>query len=359
MTIELRVEAGVSTYPFFVGSGLIGQISDLVPLLADRAALVHDASLPELLVEQAAASLETAGIPVTRLPVPPGEDSKSMASAERLASAMAAAGMHRSDVVLGLGGGATTDLAGFVASIFHRGIEHIPMPTTMLGMVDASIGGKTAVNLAEGKNLVGSFHQPQAVIADVDSLVTLPDAELRSGMGEVVKHGLIGDIGLLHDLDANAAAIEARDGDTLTALVARAAAVKIHVVGQDATENDVRAHLNYGHTLGHALETLGHLGKGPPLRHGEAVAIGMMFAARLAVEMGFVNRVAEHEAALAAVRLPMHGAAVDFDDALALMRKDKKYDRGIRFVLLEDLGAPTIVSGLEEDALRAAYETVR
>ncbi|GAC1415396.1 MAG: hypothetical protein NVSMB57_10920 [Actinomycetota bacterium] len=359
MTLELRVEAGPSLYPFFVGNGLLSRIAELVPLLADKAALVYDSALPALLVDQVAASLESGGIPVVRLPIPSGEEAKTFATAERLAGAMASAGMHRSDVVLGLGGGATTDLSGFVAAIFHRGIEHIPLPTTMLGMVDASIGGKTAVNLPEGKNLTGAFHQPQAVIADVDALVTLPDAELRSGMGEVVKHGLIADTGILYDLEIHARGIEARDADVMTALVARAAAVKINVIAQDATEKDVRAHLNYGHTLGHALETLGHTGLGPEWRHGEAVAIGMMFAARLAIEMGFANRIAEHEAALASAHLPMSGASVEFEDVMALMRKDKKYDRGLRFVVLEDLGAPTIVSGFEHDALQAAYETVR
>ncbi|MHB8511338.1 MAG: 3-dehydroquinate synthase [Actinomycetota bacterium] len=356
---ELSVEAGVSSYPYFVGSGLLSKIADLVPVVADKIALVHDAALPEMLVDQVCASFDSAGIPIMRLPIPSGEDAKTMETAERLCDAMASGGMHRSDAVIGLGGGATTDLSGFVAAIFHRGIEHIALPTTLLGMVDASIGGKTGVNLPSGKNLAGAFHQPQAVVCDVDALLTLSEAELRSGMAEVIKHGLIADTGILKELEIHARAIEVREAGRLAEIVARAASVKIAVVGQDATEKDVRAYLNYGHTLGHALETLGHAGSGPLLRHGEAVSLGMMFVAFLAVELGYANRIADHEAALSSAHLPTSGAEIEFDEVLTVMRKDKKYDRGLRFVVLEDLGAPTIVSGLGQEILRSAYEAVR
>lgn len=356
---RIDVHAGPAAYPYLVGAGVLRVFPDDIPLIADRAALIYDEQLPPGVVKVATTTLETAGIDVLQLPVVSGEQAKSMQTAERLAGAMAAGGIHRTDLVAGLGGGAATDLAGFVAALYHRGIEFIAMPTTLLGMVDASVGGKTAVNLAEGKNLVGVFHQPLAVIADVETLVTLPDAELRSGMAEVIKHGLIADPGLLSDCTSMSGRLADRDADALTHVVARAVNVKVQLVEQDPTELEQRAFLNYGHTLGHAIEAIGHAGAGPLWRHGEAVAIGMMFAANLAVSLGHSDRIADHASVITAAGLPVEGAEVEFETVMAAMMRDKKYKHGLRFVVLEDLAQPRIVSGVDEDVLRACYEAVR
>lgn len=355
--VSLPVRAGLSRYQIHVGAGCLSDIEALVPLPYMRIALVHDEALPESLVERAASSLG-ASADLLRIGVAAGEDAKVLGHVERVARALAAGGLHRGDLVAALGGGATTDLGGFAAATYHRGVDWLALPTTLLGMVDAAIGGKTAVNLAEGKNLVGAFHQPIAVVADVDALATLPDGELRSGLAEIVKHGLIGDPGLLAEIRAAAPALSERDPAATTRIVARAAAVKVAVVEADATERDVRAHLNYGHTLGHALETLGHSGDGPPRRHGEAVAIGMMFAAFLARRLGRPDLVAEHRDALDAVGLPTGGAAVGFEQALRIMSRDKKAERGLRFVLLDAIGRPRVVTGVGEEDLRAAFGDV-
>lgn len=358
-THTLGLQAGIGSCSIQIGAGLLAEISDLVPLVYERAALVHDESLPAAIVDAAEAGLRAGRVEVTRIPVPAGEDAKTFTIAEIVARAVAAAGLHRGDLIAGLGGGATTDLSGFVAATYHRGVDHLALPTTLLGMVDAAIGGKTAVNIPEGKNLVGAFHQPVAVIADVETLLTLPDGELRSGLAEILKHGFIGDPGILADVRDNAALIEDRNPTALAGLVARAAAVKVAVVESDALEQDVRATLNYGHTLGHAIESLGHSGDAPYRRHGEAVAIGMVFAAHLARIRGMSDLVAEHVEAIAAAGLPVGGAAADFDAILTAMRRDKKYDRGIRFILLSALGEATVVPGVDAEQIRAAYDAVR
>lgn len=360
MTVRtLQMHAGIGSYPIHIGPGTLGAVNDLVPLVYERAALIYDEALPPAIVDTAAEGIEAGRVAVTRIPVPEGERAKTFAVAETAARRIAHAGLHRGDLVAGLGGGATTDLSGFVAATYHRGVDHLALPTSLLGMVDASIGGKTAVNIPEGKNLVGAFHQPVAVIADVETLLTLPDGELRSGLAEIVKHGLIGDPGILTDVRTNAKRIDDRDALTLTDLVARAAAVKVGVVESDALERDVRATLNYGHTLGHALESLGHAGEAPLRRHGEAVAIGMVFAAHLARVRGMSDLLAEHIDALDAAGLPVGGANADFDAVIDAMRRDKKYDRGIRFILLNAIGDAAVVSGVETEQIRAAYDAVR
>jgi 3-dehydroquinate synthase len=223
-------------------------------------------------------------------------------------------------------------------------------------MVDASIGGKTAIDIPEGKNLVGAFHQPRAVIADTRALQTLSDRTFATGMAEVIKHGLI-DAGPLRAwLLGNVEEIDARAPQTLETLVADAAAVKIRIVSQDEKEHGARAFLNYGHTLAHALETLGGY---EGLTHGEAVALGMMFAAHLAVELGLADRVKEHRDALEAFDLPTGGARAPLDEVTAVMARDKKYQAGMRFVVLEDLGKPKIARDVPDDAIARAYEAVR
>jgi 3-dehydroquinate synthase len=222
--------------------------------------------------DTAASGLAGLGLRVAELVLQPGEQTKALSQAEEALRFLAVSGIHRRDVVVALGGGVVGDLSGLVAALYHRGIAVVQMPTTVVAQVDAAIGGKTGVNLPEGKNLVGAFHQPLAVLADTDALATLPAEEFRAGLGEVVKHGLIADLDLLSRLESGPSEILERRPETLVPLVAQAAAVKARVVEQDETELGARAFLNYGHTLAHALEALGSY---RAWRHGEAVSVGI------------------------------------------------------------------------------------
>jgi len=355
--VEIKVDVPGRAYSAWVGAGILERAGEFLPLpeRVEVAMLVADEQAAGHHGERAAAGLEATCVRVEREIVDGGERAKTMARAEEILRHLAATGAHRHDLVAALGGGAIGDLAGFVAGTYHRGMPFAQFPTTLLAMVDASLGGKTGVNLPEGKNLIGVFHQPIGVVADVTTLTTLPRDEYVSGMAEVVKHGLIADTGILDLIVHETDAIEARDASTLVGLVARAVAVKARVVAEDETEHGARVYLNYGHTLGHALETLGGYER---WRHGEAVAIGMMFAAHLAAMLGYADRIDDHRAAIEACGLPMRGADAPFEDVLDAMRRDKKYRGGVRFVVLEDLGAPKLVGDAPEDILRLAYQEV-
>ncbi|MDQ1747246.1 MAG: 3-dehydroquinate synthase [Frankiaceae bacterium] len=288
------------------------------------------------------------GVEVTVELVPSGEQAKTVANLDRLWQAFADAGLSRSGAVVSVGGGATTDLAGFAAATWMRGVRVVHVPTTLLAMVDAAVGGKTGVNTAAGKNLVGAFHPPAAVLVDLDVLSTLPDAEWTNGMAEVVKAGFVADTGIL-DLvrdDAHAHADE---------LVERSVAMKAAVVSEDPGEAGRREILNYGHTLGHAIERRG----GYLMPHGHAVSIGMVYAAELAeiTGIGPVGLAAGHRELLSAVGLPTSYDAGAFDELYDAMRLDKKARAGrLRFVVLADVGKPVGLDDPGRDLLAAAYE---
>jgi shikimate kinase/3-dehydroquinate synthase len=296
------------------------------------------------------------GIEATAL-VAGGERSKSIAEAERLWRALR---LERGSTLVAVGGGTTLDLGGFVAATYLRGISWIAVPTTLVAQVDAAIGGKTAVNLPEGKNLVGAFHQPVAVLADVTTLATLPEREYRAGLGEVAKYALM-DTGtdstaVASALGAQQTAIEARDPAVLTTLVARCAAIKAHVVSSDPLERTgLRATLNYGHTFAHALETVGHHG----LHHGEAVAVGLVFAGALAAAMGRIapEDVVEHRELLSGLGLPTTAPGLGASELLEVMRRDKKASGGLTFVLLGPVGLES-VHDPSAPALEAAFRAV-
>jgi len=321
-TIPVATPTG--TYPVVVGRGLIDQLDELLPELsgATVAALVHPNALAER-ARQAGRALARRGLEVRALEVPDGEAAKRLAVVEDLYERLAAIPTHRPDPVIALGGGATTDVAGFAAATWLRGVPLVNLPTTLLAMVDAAIGGKTGVDLPAGKNLAGAFHQPVAVIADLDTLATLPAAELRSGMAEVIKAGLIADPALAAACARDAGRAVRGDLDALAPLVEAAIRVKAAVVGADEREAGRRVTLNYGHTLGHALERLaGYQG----LRHGEAVALGMIFAARVAEATGLAapGLAAGHAALLRAAGLPVGGVDLDPAAVLDAMATDKK-----------------------------------
>lgn len=287
------------------------------------------------------------GIDHTVFEVPNGEAAKNLAEVERVCRAMARAGFNRADVVVAVGGGVVTDLAGFVAGVYHRGIPYVSVATTLLAQVDAAIGGKTGVNLAEGKNLVGVFWQPHAVLCDTTTLATLPERELRSGRGELAKYHFIGGRHL--------------DGLPLDECIAAAVAIKAAVVAADEREGGRRAILNYGHTLAHALETAG----GYDLRHGEAVAIGLVYAAEVACRLGRVDqaRVAEHRRIVAGYDLPLTLPSRLHDDrildrVIELFHGDKKSVTGLTLVLDGENGVEP-VAGVPEPVLRQALAAIR
>lgn len=355
---EIKVSIPGRPYSVWVGERLLERAHELIPLPggAELAALVTDATAGALHGARVETGLAGLGVRLERFALPGGEESKTLSTTEAVLRWLAASGAHRADLAVALGGGVVGDVAGLAAALYARGIAIAHLPTTVLAQVDAAVGGKTGVNLPEGKNLAGAFHQPVAVLADVTTLATLPREEFASGFAEVAKHGFIDDTGLLSTIERDATAISARDPAALQRAIARGVGVKARVVERDETEQGERAFLNYGHTLGHALEALGGFRR---WRHGEAVSLGMVFAAHLAARLGFADRVAEHAQVLGALGLPVSGTGVAYEEVAAAWTRDKKYRKGMRFVVLEDLGRPRLVSGVPDDALRAAYEAVR
>jgi 5-deoxy-5-amino-3-dehydroquinate synthase len=326
--IRVTVPLGERAYPVVVGAGARAALAELLPP-GRRAAVVTQDGIP-FAVEP--------GREHRRFTIGEGEEHKSLATVERLCGDFAQWGLSRADVVVAVGGGMVTDVAGFAAAVYHRGLPVVHVATTLLAMVDAAIGGKTGVNLSEGKNLVGAFWQPSAVICDLDALETLPDREQRCGAGEMAKYHFL-------------------TGDDLLALplaerVARCVEIKAAVVAADERDSGQRALLNYGHTLAHALE----VAEGYRLAHGEAVAVGLVFAARLARRLGRIDdgRVDEHVDVVGrayglGTALP---TGIDADELVELMARDKKAVDGLTFVLDGPAGLE-VVGGVPVDAVRA------
>ncbi|MDP9184121.1 MAG: 3-dehydroquinate synthase [Actinomycetota bacterium] len=341
------------SYEVSIGAGVVQEAGALLPDLAPatRAFIVVDQAIADTWVPRLGAALETRGLHHVPLAVPSGEAAKSMQVFDTLLHQLASQEAHRDDVVIALGGGTVGDLAGFVASTYMRGVRFVQVPTTLIGQVDAAIGGKTAVNLPEGKNLVGTFYQPLAVLCDVDALATLPDRDYRSGLGEVAKYALALDPELLEGLERDPGPVLDREPAALEPLVARCVRLKAGTVAADERDAGVRLFLNYGHTLGHALERLeAFAGRS----HGEAIAVGMVFAARLAEARGLAveGLTGRTVRLLTSVGLEVDGALPPVRDILSAFRMDKKFHGGVRFVLLEDVGRPTVVDGVTDDELR-------
>jgi 3-dehydroquinate synthase len=354
--VRVRVPAGDRSYEVVVGAEILADAEQLPDLAgAEAAFVVSDAQVAERYLPAIAAALEQRGLSVHHLAVPAGEPAKDLRVYEDLLHRLAGQEAHRSDVLVALGGGAVGDLTGFVASTYMRGMKVVQVPTTLVAQVDAAIGGKTAVNLPSGKNLVGTFFQPVGVLADVSVLQTLPDRAYRSGLAEVAKYGLVLDTDLLVQLESDPAPILARDLAVLEPMVARCVAIKAATVAQDERDTGVRLFLNYGHTLGHALERLdAFAGR----THGEAIAIGMVFAARLAevrgsTELGLSDRTT---GLLASLGLPTDDRLPPTEEIVAALRMDKKFHGSVRFVLLEDAGIPQIATDVDEAVIREVLE---
>lgn len=352
---------GAAPYDVVVGHGLAGRLPEVLGTDVQRVAVLFAGQLGALadpLVDTLVEHYD-----VLALGLPEGERAKTAPVAADCWEALGEAGFTRSDAVVTIGGGATTDLGGFVAATWLRGVRVVHVPTTVLGMVDAAVGGKTGINTGAGKNLVGSFHEPAGVLCDLDLLRTLPREELVSGLGEVVKCGFIADPVILDLVEAHDVDSLAPDSPVLRELVERSIKVKIDVVVDDLKESGGRdGHpgrevLNYGHTLAHAIERTSDYA----VRHGEAVAIGCVFVAELAARAGSLSSdlVQRHRRALERVGLPTSYAAASFDDLHAAMKVDKKA-RGaqLRFVVLDDLAQPRVLAGPAESDLRAAFDAI-
>jgi 3-dehydroquinate synthase len=347
---------GGHPYPVVVGTGVLGELAALVGGAAQTVAVIHDEGLAAI-ARPVCRALAEAGYRVLAEPVPPGEAAKDLAVAARIWSALAAGRVTRSDAVVGVGGGTTCDLAGFVAACWLRGVRLVLVPTTLLAMADAAVGGKTAVNIPEGKNLVGAFHPPAAVLADLAVLESLPAAEYVSGLAEVIKAGFVADPVILDLVEADPAGAVVPHGRHARELVERAIRMKAAVVSSDLREAGPREFLNYGHTLGHAIERVSQY----RVRHGEAVAIGMVYAAELARLAGRLDAatVERHRRLLAAVGLPagyLPGAWTALREAMTVDKKGR--GDSLRFVILEELGRPAILAAPPEPLLARAYREV-
>ncbi len=354
---RVTVELPGRPYEVAIGAGILREAGELLPTFprAERAFVVADHAVAERYLEPLAAGLAAVGVEAVHLGAPEGEDAKALAVLNALHRQLAVQGAHRDDPVIALGGGAVGDLAGFVAATYMRGVPFVQVPTTLTAQVDAAIGGKTAVNLPEGKNLVGAFYQPRAVLEDIGTLATLPDRGFRSGLAEVAKYALTLDTSLLGLLERDLAAVLAREPMVLEDLVARCVRAKARIVAADERDEGARLVLNYGHTLGHALERLdAFAGRS----HGEAIGVGMVFAARLSASVGIGDEglVALTARLLESLGLEQEGSLPPVEDILRAMRMDKKYAGGIRFVLLEQVGKPKLVEDVTEDRVRATLE---
>jgi 3-dehydroquinate synthase len=340
-------------YDVLVGRDLLGRVAAMLPGDVRQVLLVRPDSLPTYAAD-VAQHLRGAGVEVHEAPVPDNESAKTAEVAAGLWAELGQRAFTRTDAVVAVGGGTVTDLAGFVAATWLRGVPVLHVPTTLLAMVDAAVGGKTGINTAEGKNLVGAFHPPVGVLCDLDVLTTLPPPDLVAGLAEVVKAGFIADPRILDLVETDPVGATSAEGPHLAELVERSVRVKADVVARDLRESWLREVLNYGHTLGHAVEQV----EGYRRRHGEAVAVGMVYAAELSARAGILDRsvVDRHRSVLEAVGLPTRDAGGRFDALLTAMRRDKK-SRGaaLRFVVLEDVARPTRLEGPDEALLREAY----
>ncbi len=360
MSETIAVALGARSYDIHVGSGLLGRAGDLLtPLARGTVPVVTDRHVAERHLEPFMAALKKAGIDGRAIVLDPGEGTKSFAGLERLTGALLDMGIERSGLIVALGGGVIGDLVGFAAGVLKRGVDFAQVPTTLLAQVDSSVGGKTAINARQGKNLIGMFHQPRIVIADVEVLKTLPKRELLAGYAEVAKYGALGDAEFFGWLETNGAAALAGEPAAITRAVAHSCHMKAAIVARDERESGERALLNLGHTFGHGLEAA--TGYSDRLLHGEGVAIGMVLAFRLSEKLGLspagdTARLIVH---LKSVGLPtdiadIPGPRPDAGTLLGHMAHDKKAKGGkVMYVLVRGIGQAFTTTDVPEDALRA------
>jgi 3-dehydroquinate synthase len=340
------------SYDVLIGSNVVVRADDLIPDLpgASRAFVVSDRTVGDMWFPSVCEALERRDLRAVLLTVPAGEDAKTLDVYRTLLQQLAMQEAHRDDPVVALGGGSAGDLAGFVAATYMRGTPFVQIPTTLTAQVDAAIGGKTAVNLPEGKNLVGAFHQPVVVICEIGALATLPDRAFRSGLAEVAKYALTLDVEMLDELERDLGPLLTREVETLERLITRCVRAKAASIEEDERDTGRRLVLNYGHTLGHALERLdAFAGRS----HGEAIAVGMVFSARLsAAVLGATELPSRTARLLSSLGLETDGPLPSVDEIWSAFGLDKKFRGGVRFVLLRDVGRPEVVEGVPEHEVR-------
>jgi 3-dehydroquinate synthase len=352
----LTVALAERSYPIHIGEGVLDRAGELVaPLAARHAVIVTNATVAARWLAPLRSALAAQGLAVDVVMVPDGEPHKNWATLDDMLTRLIECHAERRSLVVALGGGVIGDLAGFAAAIYQRGLRYVQVPTTLLAQVDSSVGGKTAVNHPLGKNLIGAFWQPSAVLIDTRVLATLPDRELRAGLAEVVKYGAIADAGFFAWLEANAAALVARDAGALAHAIEVSCRTKADIVARDERETGERAHLNFGHTFGHAIETGAGYGE---WLHGEAVAAGMVLAARLSMRTDGLPAAdaARIEALVAKLGLPTAPPPMPLAQWLTLMRRDKKVaDAAMRFVVLPELGRARLAADIGAESLASVF----
>ena len=348
----LTVDLGDRSYPIHIGSGLLDQAGLIVPHLAQkRVVVVTNTTVAPLYLERLTATLAAAGVAAMPVVLPDGEAYKNWETLNLIFDALLTQRAERKTTLIALGGGVIGDMTGFAAACYQRGMPFIQIPTTLLSQVDSSVGGKTGINHPLGKNMIGAFYQPKLVLADTDTLKTLPPRELSAGLAEVIKYGLIWDADFLAWLEANMTKLRALDPAAISHAIYRSCEIKAQVVGQDEREGGIRAILNLGHTFGHAIET--GMGYGNWL-HGEAVAVGMVLAAQTSQRMGWLSEadVERTRALIRAAGLPDVAPDLGVAAWLDYMGHDKKVEGGkLRFVLLKKLGEAVITGDVPTDVL--------
>ena len=354
------VNLGSRSYRIVVASGALQSVGERLRelRLGSRAALVSDGAIMRLYGKTVVASLESAGFTVTTIDVPEGEAAKTLTVAEHCWDQLLTAGLDRTSTVLALGGGAVGDVAGFAAATYMRGINFIQLPTTVLAQVDASIGGKTAIDHPLGKNMIGAFHQPRLVVVDPAVARTLPEREFRSGLAEIVKHGIVLDADYFAELERDLAPLAARDLGVLERIIGGSCRLKASVVERDEREAELRHVLNYGHTIGHALEAATGYTR---YAHGEAVSLGIVAEARLARRLGIADdeTTTRQERMLETLGLPVRAPSIDVEPIVSAMARDKKAKDGrVPFVLAPRIGAFRIVYDVPTTEIRAVIASL-
>jgi 3-dehydroquinate synthase len=354
------VNLGSRSYRIVVASGALQSVGERLRelRLGSRAALVSDGAIMRLYGKTVVASLESAGFTVTTIDVPEGEAAKTLTVAEHCWDQLLTAGLDRTSTVLALGGGAVGDVAGFAAATYMRGINFVQLPTTVLAQVDASIGGKTAIDHPLGKNMIGAFHQPRLVVVDPAVARTLPEREFRSGLAEIVKHGIVLDADYFVELERDLAPLAARDLGVLERIIGGSCRLKAAVVERDEREAELRHVLNYGHTIGHALEAATGYTR---YAHGEAVSLGIVAEARLARRLGIADdeTTTRQERMLETLGLPVRAPSIDVEPIVSAMARDKKAKDGrVPFVLAPRIGAFRIVYDVPTTDIRAVIASL-
>ena len=354
--IKVPVELGPDSYDILIGNDMGHKIKEFFNKqgYSRKALIISDSNVAPLYGQQIKNIMEAAGLDTDIAVVPAGESSKALMNSEMLYTRCIEWGLDRKSAIVALGGGVVGDLTGFIAATYMRGVPFIQIPTSLLAQVDSSVGGKVAVNHQLGKNLIGAFYQPDAVFMDLDMMKTLPEREIYTGLGEIIKYGIIYDEKFFYYLEDNTEAVLKLDNEAVGRVIARSCEIKAEVVSQDEKESGLRAILNFGHTMAHAIEkNTGYT----RYNHGEAVAIGMVCAARISRDMGYISqaKVDRVEGLIKTLRLPVKAEGCDIDTLYEAIFHDKKTVNGqVKWVLMEDVGRVCITKDVPESIVKAA-----